>query len=298
MVSMRTIINTKILTEYALLMRLDKPIGFFLLLWPTLWALWLAGKGHPSLHHIFVFMVGTFLMRSAGCVVNDIADRRFDGHVMRTRFRPLAAGRISVWQAVLLAAFLTFAAFLLVLSCNRLTILFSFAAVGVMLIYPLLKRITHLPQLGLGVAFSFGVPMAFAAETGAVPLKAWYLFLTCLIWPIIYDTFYAMADKKDDIRIGIKSTAILFGDKIITIIVLLQEIWSFMLLLIGVIFGLDPIYFVFVIMVLPFIRYQRLLIRSQDPQKCMRAFLNNQWIGFIIFMGIGFSFMNIFPPQS
>lgn len=274
------------LQNYAKLIRFDKPIGTLLLLWPTLWALWLAARGLPQLSILFIFLAGVFLMRSAGCVVNDIFDRNFDGKVARTRHRPLATGSVSVWQAAMFAAALMLTAFILVLFCNSLTIRFAFAGALFAVIYPLLKRVTHLPQVGLGIAFSWGVPMAFAAVTSEVPQSAWLLFATAAVWPVIYDTMYAMADRKDDLQIGVKSTAILFATYDIWIIAVLQLVFIFMLITVGWVFALKTVYFVAVLIAAALLVWQLHMIRHRDPQQCFAAFLHNNWVGAMVFLGI------------
>lgn len=272
--------------QYARLIRFDKPIGTLLLLWPTWWALWLASNGHPNLKILFVFTAGVFLMRSAGCIMNDIADRHIDGHVTRTQLRPLAARTILVKEALFLAALFALTAFSLVLMCNTFTIYLSFIGAALAIIYPYLKRITHLPQLGLGVAFAWGVPMAFAAEMNFIPGSAWFVFATAIIWPIIYDTMYAMVDRPDDKKIGVKSTAILFGHYDVLIITLLECLFVSMLIFVGILFQLTWIYYASLVIATSLFIYQYYLIRSREPTNCFAAFLNNHWVGFIIFAGI------------
>ncbi len=272
--------------QYAYLMRLDKPIGILLLLWPTLWALWLAGNGVPPLSILLVFVTGVVLMRSAGCVINDIFDREFDKHVTRTRQRPLAAGTVSVKQALILAVVLGLAAFLLVLSCNKLTIMLSFAGALFAAAYPLLKRVTHLPQLGLGLAFSWGVPMAFAAVTNDVPAKAWLIFAAAALWPVIYDTMYAMVDRADDLKIGVKSTAILFGKHDVFIIGIMMVIFIILLIAIGYVFALNYFYYLSLLVVGYRLMQDLRMIKQRDPVQCFQAFKNNNLIGLIIFIGI------------
>lgn len=278
------------LLSYAFLMRLDKPIGILLLLWPTLWALWLASEGQPNRKTLIVFVMGAFFMRSAGCVINDFADRHFDGHVQRTRQRPLVNGKVSTFEAILLTIILCFCAFLLVLQCNQPTINFAFVGAGLTLIYPFLKRITYLPQFGLGMAFTWGVPMAFAAETGFVTISGWCLFFTGIIWPVIYDTMYAMVDREDDINIGVKSTAILFDAMDKLVIGLLQVLFVILLVIIGLMFELRSFYYVGVMVVSLLFIYQQWLIKNRDTQQCFKAFLNNNWVGFFIFIGIVLSY--------
>lgn len=278
--------------EYAHLMRLDKPVPLLLLLWPTLWALWLANKGTPPLKILIIFSLGVVLMRSAGCIINDAADRHIDKNVQRTKDRPLASGKINLFSAVWLALFLGGLAFLLVLQCNTLTIQLAFAGAALALIYPFLKRMTHLPQAGLGLAFSWGVPMAFAAETNSVHASAWFLFFTCALWPIIYDTMYAMADREDDIKIGVKSTAILFAGHDKHIIGLLQIVFIMLLIITGKLFNLERIYYVSVAVAALLFVYQQALIKDRDRQKCLNAFLHNHWIGLVIFAGIVLSLLS------
>lgn len=278
------------LPHYANLMRLDKPIGVLLLLWPTLWALWFAGAGKPAIKITFIFVTGVFLMRSAGCVVNDLADRNFDAHVERTRNRPLASKKISVMEAIMLAILLGALAFLLVLFCNLLTIKLAFVGAALTVFYPLMKRITHLPQLGLGVAFAWGVPMAFAAQTGKINFAAWWVFAAAVIWPVIYDTMYAMVDRNDDLKIGIKSTAILFANRDRFFIAILQLLFVLVLMMMGKLFHLHGFYFVNLGVVAILFIYQQWLIRNRDRDACFQAFLNNNWVGLVIFVGILLSY--------
>lgn len=274
------------LPQYFFLMRLDKPIGILLLLWPTLWALWLASAGQPNNDILFIFVAGVFLMRSVGCVLNDIADRHIDGHVERTKLRPMASGKVTVTEALVLAAVLLSLAFFLVLVCNLLTIQLAFAGAAFTAFYPLMKRFTHLPQLGLGVAFSWGIPMAFAAVTGGVTLSTWFLFFTALVWPIIYDTMYAMVDRSDDVKIGVKSTAILFDTMDRLVIGLLQLLFVVMLVIVGLMFRLYAIYYLCLVFVTLLFIYQQWLIKDRSPNKCFHAFLNNNVVGLVIFIGI------------
>lgn len=272
------------------LMRLHKPIGIFLLLWPTWWALWLASAGKPDSTILIVFTLGVVLARSAGCIINDFADRHIDKYVERTRQRPLTNGKVTVQQALTLFSILMLCAFVLVLLfLNRLTIFLSFAAAVFMIFYPFLKRITHLPQLGLGVAFAWGVPMAFAAVNQTIHHAAWIVFFSALIWPVMYDTMYAMVDRLDDLKIGVKSTAILFGNHDKAMIAVLQCIFISMLLKIGYSFALHASYFIAIIIVGLLFCYQQWLIRDRDPNQCFKAFLNNNWVGLTIFVGILFS---------
>lgn len=270
--------------NYIDLMRLNKPIGILLLLWPTLIALWLAGAGHPSPDIVIIFVIGVVLMRSAGCIMNDIADRHVDGHVERTKLRPLASGKVSLTAAVLLFSILLALAFVLVLQLNWLTIQLAFIGAVLAIVYPFLKRITHLPQMGLGLAFSWGVPMAFAAELNSVPFAAWILFLAAAVWPMIYDTYYAMVDRADDIQVGIKSTAILFGRYDRLIIGGLQLLFLVLFSWVGYLFNLDWIYFASIGIAGLLFVYQQWITRTRAA--CFQAFLNNQWVGAVIFIGV------------
>lgn len=274
------------LRQYGLLMRVDRPVGTLLLLWPTLWALWIAARGWPDALVMVVFCAGVFLMRSAGCVINDYADRDIDPHVARTKNRPLAQKRVSTKEALLLFATLALTAFALVLSMNLLTIAMS--AVGVVLAatYPFMKRYTHLPQVHLGAAFGWAIPMAFAATLDAVPVTAWLLFIITVLWTTAYDTMYAMVDRKDDRKIGVKSTAILFGDADRLIVGLLQLAVLAGLVLVGVREGLTLSYYLGLAVASVLAVYQQYLIRDRDTQRCFQAFLNNNWFGAAVFVGL------------
>jgi 4-hydroxybenzoate polyprenyltransferase len=274
------------LIQYACLMRLNRPIGIYLLLWPTLWALWIAGEGHPDLLVIFVFVSGVVLMRSAGCVINDYADREFDPHVERSRDRPIAAGRVKPKEALVLFAILCFSAFGLVLLMNKLTIYLSLVGAVLALSYPFMKRYTHLPQVYLGAAFGWAVPMAFSAQTGSVPKVAWLLFVATVLWATAYDTMYGMVDREDDIKIGVKSTAILFGDAERAIIAIIQLLFLAALLLIGQAAELGAYYYFGVSLAAALSIYQQYLIRNREPQYCFQAFLNNSWLGAAVFSGL------------
>lgn len=278
------------LRQYALLMRLDRPIGSLLLLWPTLWALWIAGAGHPDAKVVIVFVLGVVLMRSAGCVINDYADRRVDPHVARTKQRPLAAGRVTPREALWLFAGLCSVAFALVLTMNALTVALSFGAVALAALYPFMKRYTHLPQVVLGMAFGWAIPMAFAAETGAVPPLAWLLFVANILWTTAYDTMYAMVDRDDDLRIGVKSTAILFGDADRVLIALLQGMALFALVLVGRQAGLGGYFHLGLAVAAALALYQLYLIRNRDGAGCFKAFLNNNWFGAAVFAGIALDY--------
>lgn len=279
------------LREYALLMRLDRPIGAFLLLWPTLWALWLAGRGQPKQKVVVIFVLGVFLMRSAGCVINDIADRNLDPHVERTRQRPLAARRVSVREALLLFVALCLLAFALVLMTNSLTVLLSIIGLGLALSYPFMKRFHYLPQIHLGAAFGWSIPMAFTALTGKTPLLAWLLFAANIVWSVVYDTMYAMVDREDDLRMGAKSSAIYFGERDKQVIGRLQLLLLGLLILVGVTAGLGWVYYLGLLAAAWFAIYQQYLIRDREPKECFRAFLNNNWFGLMIFCGLLVDFL-------
>lgn len=271
---------------YLRLIRFDRPIGSFLLLWPTWWGLWLAAGGAPSAKNLLVFTAGVFLMRSAGCIVNDFADRHIDRHVERTRERPLTRGEITPKQALLLAAALALLAFGLVLLTNPLTVWLSVAGLALACIYPFMKRFTHLPQVGLGLAFSWGIPMAFAAERGTVVPGAWLLFLAAVLWSVVYDTFYAMVDREDDRRIGVRSTAILFGRADRTITAALQLLVLLLLALTGAAFGLGVVYATALAACSLLFGWQQWLLSGRNREGCFRAFLNNNLVGLLVFAGI------------
>lgn len=271
---------------YRQLMRLDRPIGTLLLLWPTYWALWLAADGLPSLKNFIIFTLGVFLMRAAGCVINDYADRNFDGHVKRTRERPLATGKVSEKEALLLFAVLVGCSFILVLFTNLLTIYLSVGGLLLAAIYPFMKRYTHLPQVVLGAAFGWGIPMAYAAEAGKLTEIAWLLFTANLVWTVAYDTMYAMVDRDDDLKIGVKSTAILFGDADRLIIGCLQALALIILALIGHRVGMGQLYFAGIGAMLLLFIYQQHLIRDRQRDACFKAFLNNNWAGLSVYIGI------------
>jgi len=279
------------LIQYALLMRLHKPIGIFLLLWPTLWALWIAAEGIPDVLVLTVFMAGVVLMRSAGCVINDYADRKIDPQMERTRDRPIAAGKVSPKEALVLFAVLCLVAFGLVLLMNRLTILLSLVAVALAAGYPFTKRYTQLPQVVLGAAFGWAVPMAFAAQTGSVPPVAWTLFAATLLWATVYDTMYAMVDREDDLRVGVKSTAILFGSADIIIIGILQVLVITTLCVAAWQALLGIWYFLGLIAAGGLFLYQQVLIKDRQPDECFQGFLNNNWFGMIVFIGIALDYL-------
>ena len=271
---------------YVQLMRLDRPIGTLLLLWPTLWAVWIAGDGSPSIKTVMIFTLGVFVMRAAGCVINDIADRNIDGRVERTKQRPLATGAITTKQAAALFIALALVAFILVLFLNPFTILLSFGGIGLAVLYPFTKRFTYMPQLFLGAAFSWAIPMAFAAETNSVPAIAWLLYIANLLWTVAYDTQYAMCDREDDLKIGVKSSAILFGDADRVMIGVLQGLAVLALLLAGQQMALSwPWYAGLGVAIGTFI-WQHYQIYDRERWACFRAFLNNQWSGAAIFAGL------------
>lgn len=271
-------------------MRLNRPIGIYLVLWPTLWSLWLAAEGFPSVKNILIFVLGVVLMRSAGCVINDFADRNIDGHVKRTEARPLIRGDVSAKEALVLFAALSSAAFILVLFTNRLTILLSFGALILAGLYPFMKRHTHLPQVVLGAAFAWSVPMAFAAEKGSIDPVVGLIYSAVLVWTVCYDTFYAMVDREDDLKIGVKSTAILFGDQDRVITGCLQFITVFALAILGQRFELGTIYKCSLLLATCLFAYQQYLIANRNKAACFKAFLNNNYVGFVIFCGIALDY--------
>ncbi|MBL8520957.1 MAG: 4-hydroxybenzoate octaprenyltransferase [Betaproteobacteria bacterium] len=272
---------------YLRLIRLDKPIGILLLLWPTLWGLWIAGEGKPDPLILAVFIAGTVLMRSAGCAINDWADRDFDAHVKRTAARPLAAGQIAPREALIVAAVLALAAFLLVLLfLNRLTLWLSVPAVLIAASYPFTKRFFALPQAYLGLAFGFGIPMAFAAETGAVPPLAWALLAANAFWTLAYDTEYAMVDRQDDMKIGIQTSALLFGRHDVAMVMFCYTVMLALLTLIGKSIGLGWPYFIGVGIACALALYHYTLIRRRAPDACFKAFLHNNWVGLAVFCGL------------
>ncbi len=279
------------LGHYGKLMRLDKPIGILLLLWPTLWGLWLAADGLPDLFILTVFVLGTVLMRSAGCVINDYADRNIDPHVVRTKNRPLATKAVSTKEALLLSAGLSLCAFLLILPLNQLTLELAVFALFLAASYPFTKRFFAMPQAYLGIAFSFGIPMAFAAQTGELPLIVWLLMAANLLWVIAYDTEYAMVDRDDDLKIGIKTSAITFGHFDVMGIMLCHAGFLSIMIGIGLMQKLGFAYYVGLIAASGLIIYQYRLIRERDPVLCFRAFLHNNWVGAVVFAGIMLSYL-------
>ena len=274
------------LIDFVLLMRLNRPIGIWLLLWPTLWAIWIGSLGHPQLRLLAIFVTGTVLMRSAGCVINDFLDRDIDPHVRRTRNRPLAARRVSPAEAMALFAVLVTAAFLLVLQLNAATVRLSFIGAALTLSYPLFKRFFPVPQLFLGLSFGWAVPMAFTAELGAVPRVGWVLMLAAILWAGVYDTFYAMADRPDDLRVGIKSSAITFGDMDLLMIAAMQIMVLLALLFAGRLLALSRPYFGALAIAAGCFAWQLWLARRRDAAGCIRAFQNNHYFGMVIFAGL------------
>lgn len=275
-----------LIKPYLQLMRLDRPIGTMLLLWPTWWALWSASNGHPEFSTWLIFTLGVFLMRAAGCVINDISDRKYDGHVNRTQNRPLAQNSIPVKNAWVLFIGLMICSALLLLFLSQLTILLAMIAAFFAVTYPLMKRITYLPQVYLGIAFSFSIPMAYAEITGTVPKIAWLLFVANILWTTAYDTIYAMIDRKDDLKIGVKSTAILFGDLDKVIIGIIQLLTLLAFYLFGKQSEFSAIYYLAIVVVIWLFTYQQLLITTRNEGKCFKAFLHNNWVGMVIFIGI------------
>ncbi len=276
---------------YARLMRLDKPIGILLLLWPMLWGLWFAAQGFPDLHILIIFIAGTILMRSAGCVINDFADRKIDPHVERTKARPMAAGLVNSKEALLLAAGLSLIAFILILPLNLLTIALSVPALFLAASYPFTKRFFAMPQAYLGVAFSFGIPMAFAAQTNALPPVIWTLMLANLCWVIAYDTAYAIVDKPDDLRIGIKTSAITFGKYDVMGVMVCHALFIAIMVYIGQLQDMGLIYHAGLLIASGLVVYQYTLIRTRDRTLCFKAFLHNNWVGMTVFAGIALDFL-------
>lgn len=271
---------------YWRLMRMDRPIGTLLLLWPTLWSLWLAAKGMPRLENLVIFTLGVIVMRAAGCVINDFADRKIDGSVQRTKTRPLATGAVSSREAFGLFIGLCLVAFALVLMTDPLTIKLSVGGLLLAFCYPFMKRHTHLPQVVLGAAFAWGIPMAFAAEAGALHENIWLVYLAVVLWTVAYDTFYAMVDRDDDLKIGVKSTAILFGEQDRLMTGILQGLTLYALLLVGNRFELGLYYYLGLAVAAALFIYQQWLIRFRNRDACFKAFLNNNWVGVAIFAGL------------
>ena len=285
-IALPTHIHTR-LVDYARLLRIDRPIGTLLLLWPTYWALWLAAEGAPSFANLVIFTLGVFFMRAAGCAINDFADRDWDRHVKRTKDRPLTAGRVRAWEAVALFAGLCLVSFLMVvLFTNTLTLYLSFGGALLAFIYPFMKRYTHLPQLFLGAAFSWAIPMAWAAEANQLSQLTWLLFTANVLWTVAYDTLYAMVDRDDDLKVGIKSTAILFGDADRAIIALLQTMVVVILVMVGQRAELGSFYYLGVVAMATLFVYHQYLARERNREGCFKAFLNNNWAGFAVFLGL------------
>ncbi|MCY4044614.1 MAG: 4-hydroxybenzoate octaprenyltransferase [Cellvibrionales bacterium] len=286
-------LTTNHIPHYLTLIRFDRPIGSLLLLWPTLWSLWLAAGGLPSIKNLIIFTLGVFLMRSAGCAINDYADRDFDGQVKRTKDRPLATGAITKEEALSVFGLLAIAAFILVLMTNWLTIVLSLGGLALAAIYPFMKRYTYFPQVFLGLAYSWSVIMAFAAESNSLPKEVWLIYVCVVVWTVVYDTFYAMVDRKDDLNVGIKSTAILFGDYDLLITSIMQMFVVFVWLLIGYKFELGIIYYLAVIFAAGLFAFQqwRLSEGAKHIEKnAFWAFLNNNWVGLVIFLGIALDY--------
>jgi len=272
--------------QYWLLARFDKPIGILILLWPALWALWVASQGKPDVLVLVVICAGVVLMRAAGCVINDYADRKIDPHVERTKLRPMAAGKVSSKEALIVFSVLCLLAFALVLLLNTYTIMLSFGGVFLAATYPFMKRYTQLPQAYLGIAFGWAVPMSFAAQTNTIPSVAWVMYLAVVLWALVYDTMYAMVDKEDDLKIGVKSTAILFGDYDREIMAILQLIILTLLFYVGIIQNLSWVYYSALGLSSLFFIYQQKLIFYRDKANCFKAFLNNNWFGLTVFIGL------------
>jgi 4-hydroxybenzoate polyprenyltransferase len=279
------------LQHYIALTRLNRPIGILLLLWPTLWALWIASNGRPNVTILVVFVLGTVLMRSAGCAINDYADRNYDAHVKRTAERPLAARKISTLEALLIAGILALIAFMLVaIFLNRLTLALSIVALFLAASYPFTKRFFAMPQAYLGITFGFGIPMAFAAQTGAVPALAWWLLAANVFWTIAYDTEYAMVDRDDDVKIGIKTTALLFGKYDVAMVMLCYLAMLVILTGIGKAIGLGWPYFIGLVFACGIALFHYTLIANRDRERCFKAFLHNNWLGFVVFSGLMFDY--------
>jgi len=279
------------LTLYEKLMRLDKPIGILLLLWPTLWGVWIAAAGHPNWVILWIFVLGTALMRSAGCAINDYADRDFDAHVERTRNRPMAAGLVGKKEALLLAATLSLLAFLLVLRLNKLTIMLSFGALFLAASYPFTKRFFAIPQAYLGIAFGFGIPMAFAAHMGTVPPFAWAMLAANVFWAIAYDTEYAMVDREDDLKIGIKTSAITFGRFDVVAVMLCYLLMLAALTGVGLWLRMGAFYYGGLVAAAGIAAYHYTLIKNRERDRCFKAFLHNNWLGAAVFAGIALDYL-------
>ena len=276
---------------YSRLMRTDRPIGSLLLLWPTYWALWIAARGVPDWHILIIFTIGVFSMRAAGCVINDFADRKFDGSVERTKNRPLPRGDVTEKEAKILFAVLVLVSFGLVLTLNTMTIWLSVAGLALAWVYPFVKRVSHLPQEVLGAAFGWSIPMAFAAVSESLPAECWLLFAVNIVWSVVYDTQYAMVDRNDDLKIGVKSTAILFGRFDKMIIGILQLVMILMLLWIGLMVNLSGIFYWSLLLAGALFVYQQRLMADRERDPCFQAFMNNNYVGFILFLGMLVSYL-------
>lgn len=276
---------------YRRLMRTDRPIGSLLLLWPTYWALWIAARGVPDWHILIIFTIGVFSMRAAGCVINDFADRKFDGSVERTKNRPLPRGDVTEKEAKILFAVLVLVSFGLVLTLNTMTIWLSVAGLALAWVYPFVKRVSHLPQVVLGAAFGWSIPMAFAAVSESLPAECWLLFAVNIVWSVVYDTQYAMVDRNDDLKIGVKSTAILFGRFDKMIIGILQLMMILMLLWIGLMVNLSGIFYWSLLLAGALFVYQQRLMADRERDPCFQAFMNNNYVGFILFLGMLVSYL-------
>ncbi|MBN1379258.1 MAG: 4-hydroxybenzoate octaprenyltransferase [Gammaproteobacteria bacterium] len=291
--SQRYLFLTDRLIQYGYLCRLHKRIGVYLLLWPTLWALWIAGDGKPDPLILFVFISGTVLMRSAGCAINDVADRQFDAYVTRTKDRPLVIGTVKPVEAIGVFVVLSLLAFALVILTNELTVKLAFAGLALTILYPFAKRFTYMPQMILGAAFAWAVPMVFAAQTGEIPLIAWLLYTATLLWTVAYDTMYAMVDREDDLKIGVKSTAILFGEADVVITMFLQGLTLLALLLAGKQLQFSIWYYAGLLAAAGLMIYQYRLIRRRQPADCFKAFLNNHLVGMAVFAGLLIHYLTV-----
>lgn len=280
------LITAKNWPNYKLLMRMDKPIGSLLLLWPCFWALWFASDGLPTILHLLVFGAGVFIMRSAGCVINDYADRKVDGHVNRTKNRPIVNGSVQAKEALQLFLFLLVIALGLVLLLNWQTVALSLIGALLAACYPFMKRYTHWPQVVLGAAFSWSMPMAYMAVTEQIPAVLWWLYMANLCWTVAYDTMYAMVDRDDDVKIGVKSTAILFGHYDKAMVLLLQVVTLAILIVVGQALFLSALYYVSLMVAAGLFVYQQWLIRHREPSACFKAFLHNNYVGMVVFAGI------------
>ncbi len=298
MASIQTLLDKPLIAEhwpkikpFIQLMRLDKPVGIYLLLWPTLWALWVAAQGVPDFSVLVIFTLGVIFMRSAGCVINDYADRKVDGHVERTLNRPLITGAVTSKQALILFFSLLVVSFLLVLFTNTLTIQLSFAGAALAAIYPFMKRHTHLPQVFLGAAFSWAIPMAFAAQADELPKYIWLIYIANLSWTVAYDTMYAMVDRDDDLKIGVKSTAILFADADKVMIAILQAIAIFCLFLLGSELSLNYFYYLGLFVAIGLMVHQQWLIRARDRAGCFAGFITSHWVGVAVWIGLVLAYL-------